>query len=392
MTVILGGGISGLSAAYYAAKNAKITSVSLLEASNRVGGWIRSRVSPNGAIFEQGPRSIRVPGAGKNTLDLVEDLQLTDKLIGIQYNHLASKNRLIYSNGTLHLLPLEISLKLLFRKIPLLNHSLTKYIWTDLNTPGVSKEDESLHSFFQRRFGQDVADKLISPIVCGVYAGDAREISIKSLFKSLFEIEQKYGSVIKGMVQHRLEMVSGSKGDSTSTQNTSQDESVGSHGALVARLQKEHCALWSLQGGLEQLPQALANHLKEQGVKIETEKKCEKLTFKSDRVELLINGATQGCSHVISSLRAKDLAELVQEQHPILSAELKAIPTVTVAVVNLEFQGDVLPLPAFGFLVPPMENLPLLGVTFDSCIIRQTSSTVYIHHKVALLLFRIFVS
>jgi len=84
MTVILGGGISGLSAAYYAINDARLSSVILLEASSRVGGWIRSRNSPSGAIFEQGPRTVRATdSAGANTLNLIEDLQLNDKLIAI---------------------------------------------------------------------------------------------------------------------------------------------------------------------------------------------------------------------------------------------------------------------------------------------------------------------
>ncbi|RLU27205.1 hypothetical protein DMN91_001005 [Ooceraea biroi] len=371
MTIILGGGISGLSAAYYAAKNAKITSINLLEASNRLGGWIRSRVSPNGAVFEQGPRTIRLVGAaGKNTLDLVEDLQLTDKLIHIELNHPAVKNRLIYSDEILHLLP--TSLAGFFKTTSLLNRSLISCIWSDLRAPKVSKEDESIHSFFQRRFGQDVADNLISPIICGICAGDAREISVKFLFKSLFEAEQEHGSVVKGMLLNRLQR--SKKGDSA---GTSDAESAVPHGGLAARAQAKRWTSWGLQGGLEQLPQTLADSLKERGVEIQTGKKCEKLTFKPDHVELSVNsGGTRECSRVISSICAKDLAELVQEQHPTLSAELKAIPTVTVAVVNLEFQENVLPLQAFGFLIPPKENLPLLGVIFDSCVFPQKSTVL----------------
>lgn len=374
MTIILGGGISGLSAAYYATKNAKIA-VNLLETSNRVGGWVRSRASPNGAIFEQGPRTIRLAGlAGENTLDLVEDLQLTDKLIHVKLNHPAVQNRLIYSDGALHLLP--TSLKSVFKTSSLLDRPLINYVWTDLRTPKVSKEDESIYSFFQRRFGQDIADNLISPMICGICAGDAREISVKFLFKSVFEAEQKHGSVVKGMLLNKLRKILRSKDESSTSAN---NKSTVSHGSLATRARNEHWALWGLQGGLEQLPRTLADNLKEQGVKIQTEKKCTKLTFKPDHVELSVNDGTQECSRVISSLCAKDLAELVREQHPTLSAELKAIPTVTVGMVNLEFQEDILPMQAFGFLIPPKENLPLLGVIFDSCVFPQKSSTVHIH-------------
>jgi len=167
------------------------------------------------------------------------------------------------------------------------------------------------------------------------------------------------------------------------------DKSAVRSSTLATRAQTENWILWGLRGGLEQLPRALADNLKERGVEIQTEKKCEKLTFKSDRVELLVNGNPQECSRVISSLCAKDLAELIQGQHPRLSAELKAIPTVTVGVVNLEFQTDLLSLKAFGFLVPPKENLPLLGVLFDSCIFPE-SSTVHISQNIFIVRFVCF--
>ncbi|CAL1680542.1 unnamed protein product [Lasius platythorax] len=372
MTIVLGGGISGLSAAYYAANNARNSAVILLEASSRVGGWIRSIKSPTGAIFEQGPRTVRPVGlAGRNTLNLVEDLKLSNKIIPIGSSHPTTRNRLIYADETLHLLP--VSLKGIFKTISLLDRPLINCLWTDLRAPRISKEDESIYNFVQRRLGQDIADNIISPMICGICAGDARKISVNFLFKSLFEAEQKYGSIVKGVLANRLKNIfSKSKDDAVKEAN----ESTSLSFTLADRARKEHWALWGLQGGLEQLPQALANNLRKRGVRIQTEAKCQKLTFKSNRVELLINGNIQECSRVISSLPAKNLAELVREQHPTLSAELEAIPTVTVGVVNFEFQGDVLPLQAFGFLVPPKENLPLLGVIFDSCVFPQKSSTV----------------
>ncbi|KYQ49594.1 Protoporphyrinogen oxidase [Trachymyrmex zeteki] len=371
MTVILGGGISGLSAAYYAVNDARLSSIVLLEASSRLGGWICSRSSPSGAIFEQGPRTVRTFGlAGKNTLNLVEDLQLNDKLIHANLHHPVAKNRLVYMDEALHVLP--NTLKGIFKTASLLDRPLINRIWTDLRAPKVSKEDESIHSFVQRRLGQDIADNLISPIICGICAGDAREISVNFLLKSLFEAEQKHGSIVKGLVVKQLKKLFSKSKDKDNV-----DEKLAAKpSTLVKRAQNEHWMVWGLQGGLEQLPLALADYVKSRGVMIQTEKKCEKLTFKSDHVELSVNGDFQECSRVISSLCAKDLAELLQEQHPSLSAELKAIPTVTVGVVNLEFQGDVLSLQAFGFLVPPKENLPLLGVLFDSCVFPGSSTVL----------------
>lgn len=81
--------------------------------------------------------------------------------------------------------------------------------------------------------------------------------------------------------------------------------------------------------------------------------------------------------HVVSSLPAHRLAPLLAAQHPELAAELAAIPYVDVALVNLQYDGDALvQRPGFGFLVLPSEQLPILGVIFDSCCFPQPGKTV----------------
>lgn len=67
---------------------------------------------------------------------------------------------------------------------------------------------------------------------------------------------------------------------------------------------------------------------------------------------------------------------MLAKQHPVLSKELSKIPSVTVAVVNLAFSGNVLEHNAFGFLVPPSEMRPILGVIFDTCSFPQDNFTV----------------
>ncbi|XP_076632512.1 protoporphyrinogen oxidase [Colletes latitarsis] len=380
MTAILGAGMSGLSAAYYALQNVKMTPIVILEASSRVGGWVRSLKQPNGAIYEQGPRTIRLAGASaKNTLELVEQLGLSDKIIPIKNMHPAVRNRLIYSNNQLHLLP--NTFKGIIKKNTLLNRSLLGAIWKDLRASKVPHDDESVYSFVERRFGQDIADKIISSVVCGICAGDAHKISIKSLMQPLFEVEQKYGSVIKGLVLDKLsenrriakEVVKHKSMPKNDSQiNIKSDNTPMS---LKERAQREMWALWGIEGGLEQLPLALAENITKHGVNIKIGHKCEQLKIHKDRIELTANGEVKEYSHIISSLPAKNLADLLQDQHSELSNELRSIPTVTVGIVNLEFSEDILNIDAFGVLIPPKEELPILGVIFDSCVFPQKSNT-----------------
>ncbi|XP_046736587.1 protoporphyrinogen oxidase [Diprion similis] len=369
-TAVLGGGISGLSAAYYLRDNPAFRAIKIIEASNRTGGWLRSRVSLEGVIFEEGPRTIRPRGpAGSNTLSLVDRLNLSEKIIPISLAHPVAKNRMIYADKKLHALP--NSLNAMFKVNSPFSRPLVSCLITDLRAPKLTKEDESLYSFVERRLGKDVADYLISPMVCGICAGDAKQISVNFLMKSLFEYEQKYGSIIKGFVKSNWEVFR-SKSNKTDGQKLNSNDT----NRLSRRAENERWAIWTLRGGLEQLPTALADNLSSNGVEISLNSKCEELTFTEGGVELKFNERTEEYSRVISSLSAKSLAPMIHRQHPQLANELTAIPSVTVAVVNLEFAGNVLEQEAFGFLVPPNEKLPILGVIFDSCILPPKNSTV----------------
>lgn len=370
MTVILGGGISGLSAAYYALENPKIGALALLEASSRVGGWIKSSQSPSGAIFEKGPRTIRPEtAAGKHTLQLVDDLQLTDKIIPISKSHPAAKNRMIYVDNKLCTLPNSFS-SLLTIKSPF-RRPLISMLWTDFRAPKVEKDDESIYNFVERRLGKDVADYLISPMICGICAGDAKKISVNFLMRTFFEAEQKHGWIMKGIWKDARTRLA--------TQNVKNKIPVNENerkyaGISAKRAQNEKWSVWGLDGGLEQIPIALANNLSSRNVNIRLNSRCQNITFKPDHVEIEVNGKKEKCSRLISSLPANNLGVLLRRQHPQLAQELEAIPTVTVGVINFEFRNNVFPTEAFGCLIPPDEKLPILGIIFDSCIFPQQTT------------------
>ena len=106
---IIGGGISGLSAASYLSKVPKVTSITVHEATQRLGGWVQTTRTEDGFILEHGPRTVRPVGPkGANTLELVEDLGLSDKVMPIFRGHPATVNRMIYVDGQLHRLPSDL--------------------------------------------------------------------------------------------------------------------------------------------------------------------------------------------------------------------------------------------------------------------------------------------
>lgn len=361
--IILGGGISGLATGHYLLR-AGNKQVKILEATDRVGGWIRStRVGDDNVIFEQSARTLRPRGPqGANTLALAEELGLAGEIIPISTRHPTARNRMIYVHKQLHTLP--SSLPAIFTRRAPFTKPLVQFLLNDLFAQKKNVDDESIYEFISRRFDKEIADYAISPLICGICAGDAKEISVKFLMKNFFDKEQKYGSICKGLLTELIQRKN----------KVEKEEEC----ELVATAKRERWSVWSLRNGLESLPKTLHQRLLQEGVDFQFNTKCEQLRFAKNNqcVITTSNGQEERCERVFSSLPSSILAEMVHEQHPELATELKAIPTVTVGVVNLHYNKRVLNHEAFGFLVPPSENLPILGVIFDSCCFPNGENTV----------------
>ncbi|KAG4067075.1 hypothetical protein HA402_000066 [Bradysia odoriphaga] len=351
MANVLGGGISGLSAAYYLSRTVK-SPTALFESSDRIGGWIKSTQQP-GYIFESGPRTIRPGGVkGKNTLQLIENVGLSDRVRPICASHPAAKNRMIYANGKLNLLPSAVGD--IFKTLPPFSKPLISAVIHDIVTQrnATNLEDESIYSFTERRFGREIAEYAISPMICGICAGDAKRISVKFLMEDIFRNEQKYGGVIRGVI---MNSIFGKK---------QKDESVNSE--LISRSVQETWRIYSLAGGLQSLPNTLCSHVQQQKhTKIHFNAQCTQLKFTPNEVISTVNNEEFPSNAVISSIPSYKLAGLVRDQHPKLSQLLDEIIYVDVATVNIQFdKPNLLESPGFGFLVPPSVNRPILGRDF----------------------------
>ncbi|XP_022825249.1 protoporphyrinogen oxidase [Spodoptera litura] len=366
MTAILGGGLGGLSTGYYLLKNNMNSNnnlkLFLLEATNYCGGWIKS-IRTKDYVFEQGPRTIRPKGlTGLNTLNMMQDLGLSEHIAPIKSDHPAANIRMIYVRNNLHTLP--SNLMSVFTKSQPFSKPLIYALFNDIKSPYKILPDDSIYNFVERRFGKEIADYAISPMICGICAGDAKEISVKFLMKTLFEYEQNHGGVIKGLFKSFLKPKS----------DTDLDLSE-----LAKKAQEEKWNVYTIKGGLETFPDTLQNHLIENNVNVSLNTKVNEIEFVDSSSVVLkqANGETHTANHVYSSIPAYALANLVKKQHPRLAQTLSDIPFVTVGIVNLYFDKDE-PLiqPAFGFLVPPIENSPILGVVFDSCCIPDQKGTV----------------
>jgi protoporphyrinogen/coproporphyrinogen III oxidase len=180
--LILGGGISGLTLAYYLAKRKDLFDIQLIEKSERLGGWIDSDNS-TGFFFEKGPRVFR-GSKSQEFLSLSSEIGMDKEMIPCNPD---ARSRFIWSDGKL-------------RKAPVLSWGLIKGALRDLYVKP-KLEDESVWDFACRRFNPQVAQDVFDPMVTGVYGGNMKEISMKLGFPTFKALEEKHGSVIKGLIK-----------------------------------------------------------------------------------------------------------------------------------------------------------------------------------------------
>ncbi|XP_060756500.1 protoporphyrinogen oxidase isoform X2 [Neoarius graeffei] len=338
---VLGGGIGGLSACYYLSKSSHVSKVVLLEATGRFGGWINTTRREDGAVFEHGPRGIRPAGA-------LSDLGLEREILPVPHDHVASKNRFLYVNGELHKLP--SSLSGVVKTLPPFSRPLILSVMKEVLVRKGKQEDESVHSFFSRRFGFELADIAIDCLCRGVFAGDSRQLSVRSCFPPLYRAEQDWGSVLLGLI---------AGGEKAGPDSTS---------ALAQRAKAESWSQWSLRDGMQSLPDALLEVLRGcDRVEIHHSAPVRTLSYTASGWEIKQeDGATVKADHVIAALPASVLASLLPPAASSLSHQLCEIHTVSVGLVNLEYEGSVLPVKGFGHLVPSSEDRGVLGVVYDS--------------------------
>ncbi|XP_008296953.1 protoporphyrinogen oxidase [Stegastes partitus] len=345
---VLGGGIGGLAASYYLCKNPQVTKVIVLESSSRFGGWLWSTRRSDGAVFEHGPRGIRPAGAvGRNTLNMVDDLGLGGEILPVTYSHVASKNRYLYVKGQLHRMPSGISG--LVRTVPPFSRPILLSVASEILVKKGKEDDESIHSFVSRRLGKELADIAVDSLCRGVFAGDCRQLSVRSCFPPLYKAEQRRGSLILGML-----LGSG-------------PTPVVSPGPLAQRSINESWAQWSLRRGVESLPESIADYLQQSGkVELHKEAAVKQIRPSASGWQVHLEDGVVSADHVISALPAKALSSVLPPSCQPLIQQLQDVSSVTVAVINLEYEGSVLPVMGFGHLVPSSEDRGLLGVVYDS--------------------------
>ncbi|MCC6857899.1 MAG: protoporphyrinogen oxidase [Bryobacterales bacterium] len=325
--IIIGGGISGLSTAYFLAK-AGIPST-LVEARPRLGGVIwTERVE--GCTLEMGPDSYlaQKPWA----LELIRELGLESEVIASN-DHL--RKTYVLKHGRLVPLPDGLMFMVPTRILPLVSTRLlgwpTKFRmaleW--FHPPqGHMGEDRSVAAFVEQHYGREAVDYLTEPLLSGVYGGDPSRLSILSVLPRFAELEARYGSLTKGVLHSRR------------------------RAAAEARSTP---LFQTLRGGLQQLSDALAERLRDA---------VEVIRARAEAVEpgwrVRVNGEWLEAEHVVLACEAHNAGALLGWE------DLASVPYSSSLIVSLGYarRGFDHPLNGFGFLVPRKERKRLVAATW----------------------------
>jgi oxygen-dependent protoporphyrinogen oxidase len=332
--IVVGAGLSGLVTAHRLHRAG--LSVQVLEAAERPGGVIGSE-RRDGVLFERGPNSGMDVSPAIN--GLLDDLGIRAQRIDASR---AAARRYIVFNGGLQALPTSAGT---FLTTPVFSAAAKLRL---LAEPFVRRApadtEESIAAFVRRRLGPEILDYAVEPFVSGIYAGDPEQLSLPAAFPRLHELEQRYGSLVRGaLITARKRRQSGATSKAAATS-------------------------FSFRNGMQTLTDALAASLPA----VECRAAVVGLARDADGGFLVEAGGAvaqrRRARAVVLALPAHAAGRLVDPLAPAAAAALAAIPYAPIAIVVSAYRRAQVghPLDGFGFLAPAVERPGLLGTLFSS--------------------------
>ncbi len=323
---IIGAGISGLALAYYLQKLG--IRYDLFESEPQVGGVIKS-VQKGAYHLELGPHSLQM---NEELEELIQELKLEDEVIRPATR---SQDRYIRKDGEYHCLPSSPRRLLLDSFF----HWRTKLkITQEVKLPPQEVPEETVSHFFKRRFGQEVVDYLVKPMVAGMYGGDPDKLLLEKTFPALKEMERQHGSVLK---------------------------------ALDLQVDLPRKQVVSLLNGLQTLPEAIASKL----VSLHVDHKVEMIHKTKGKYLLSIRHDVEGLADeefdaVVVALPAHAAAELLDFTTPGLAAALHNVSYAPMTVVHTAYRKHAIgfPLDGLGAMHPQKEQPFSSGTVWSSAL------------------------
>jgi oxygen-dependent protoporphyrinogen oxidase len=337
--VIIGGGISGLSTAYYLAKGG--TDCTILESRPRLGGVIQTE-RVEGCTIEAGPDSFL--SAKPAALELIRDLGLGDQVIGsndrLRKTYVRKGGRLVpLPDGLMMMVPTKI--------LPLVTTRLLS--WSSkirmglelLRAPKAKAGDESVADFIQEHYGAEAVDYLVEPLLSGIYGGSPSDLSVTSVLPRFVELAKQYGSLTRGVLAQRAKARSKSP--------------AGTQPEPLFR---------TLKGGLGQMVDAITASIRG---KVETRQgRAQAVERSSGGFRIRMEADWMEADRLVVACEAHSGSRLLPGVDGRLAELLGGVPYGSSMTVALGFNTADFPRPpdGFGFLVPKKERRRLVACTW----------------------------
>jgi protoporphyrinogen/coproporphyrinogen III oxidase len=334
---IIGGGIAGLSAAFYLEKARRAGADlqwALFEKSDRLGGVIQTE-RRDGFVIEAGPDSFLSikPDAAR----LCQELGLDDQLIS---SNDASRKTYILVKSQLVSIPHGLEFMVPTRiwpmaTTPLFSFSAKLRMAAELfSSARKDAGDESVGDFVRRHFGQEMVDRVAEPLLAGVYGGNAERLSVRAVLPRFVEMERQHGSLVRATLK----------------------------GKALARLRGKPQPLFtSLKNGMQQIVEALGAALPQASIRM----RQHNLSLRpvNDDWEIESAGISERFQAALLAIPAPAAAGLLRQFHPAFIEGLAKIDYTSTAAVALAYDQTELP-PGHGFLVPRSEGRKIMACTF----------------------------
>ncbi|HEY1341748.1 MAG TPA: protoporphyrinogen oxidase [Bryobacteraceae bacterium] len=333
--VIIGGGISGLSAAYYLAKGGAPSTI--LESRPRLGGVIQTE-SVEGCTIEAGPDSfLSVKPAA---LELIRELGLADQVIGsndhLRVTYVRKNGRLVpLPDGLMMMVPTKI---MPLVTTPLLSWGTKVRMGAELlRAPKPRAEDQSVAEFVEEHYGREAVDYLAEPLLSGIYGGNPNELSVRSVLPRFVELANQYGSLTRGVLAMRAK----------------------AHGNGPAPP-----LFRTLKGGLGQMIQAVEKSI--QGRAEVRQGRADAVERTPDGFRVKLGGDWMEADQLVVACEAHSASALLTVLDGRLGELLSLVPYSSSMTVAIGYDAADFRQPpgGFGFLVPKKERRQLVACTW----------------------------
>lgn len=343
---VIGGGLTGLSAAYYLQKLEPRIDVELYEATARLGG-VAGTVHRDGFLIESSADCFLATESAPWARELIEEIGVSDELISTNDS---CRRALVLWRDRLEPVP---------QGFRLMGTASMEHVWSSpllswrgklrlaaerLVAPRRDGQDESLAEFATRRVGREAYQRIVQPLVSGIYSADPQQLSVAAALPQFAAMERRFGSLAIGL---------------RATESDAGKDAAGARYSMFAAPRR----------GMQSLVEQLAGKLDRCQLNLQQPVKTLRAGHDGRwHVRTDKSVAPQAYDGVVLATDAKTSARLLREVHDELAGHLSDIEYAGVAVVSCGLERNQIghSLAGFGFVVPMIEKRRILATSFSS--------------------------